>query len=100
MKYAVDVLNSAPYTVEQNMVYHVELLLKYGKLDHLVNTITDSRTGVDLNNIDVMLCAFVVLLVCWEIGKIAGSRLIRCLRGHYPTTLCIRNSLSRNHVTE
>jgi hypothetical protein len=63
MRQAVRVLKLSPATVEENLLYHVRLLLEMGQLSFLENDILERKSLVDANNLDVLGVAFVSLVV-------------------------------------
>lgn len=69
MARAVHVLKTAPSTVEQTMIHHVQLLIQFGKLDYLENKIIENKSALDLNNVDLLIGIFIVVLISWEVSK-------------------------------
>ncbi|XP_063691556.1 putative UDP-glucuronosyltransferase ugt-50 [Bolinopsis microptera] len=63
---AVKVLELSPITIEENLVYHVKLLLELGELPYLENDVLEGKSVVDANNLDVLgLVVLVAAVVLW-----------------------------------
>ena len=103
---AVKVLELSPVTIEENLVYHVKLLLELGELPYLENDILEGKGVVDANNLDVLGVVVVVAAVVlwgvvggvyWVVKKLVVFTLKNCeiqktIRNLYERVLNLNNS--------